>query len=216
MLINGIDKAQTIQPSVTRKAENFNKESPIIKKTEGDVFEKNTKNNILKDMNIWGFEPQKKGIISEEEILSHAKLFLSKFNNDLYGMLKPLGINTEQEIELSVQAGSGKIIVKNDHPDKEKIEKIFENHPEFGNEYRKITSMFEIYESGKEALEFQKAYEKNQEEAVARYYYLFHTNLSADITFTSEGAEVDFTRTDKKSGSYVSDYQKASYYISSK
>ncbi|WP_419778438.1 hypothetical protein [Maridesulfovibrio sp.] len=64
--------------------------------------------------------------------------------------------------------------VKGDHPDKDKIEQLFQDDPDLSNDFRGISALSSLVEAGKEYLEFAKAYEKDPYEAVARFGHLFN------------------------------------------
>lgn len=86
-------------------------------------------------------------------------------------------IDTSRGINLSTDE-QGRVIVTNAHPDKEKIEKIFEENSELSNLFRKISSMESIVRHSQAALAFQSAYARNPQAAVAQYAYLFNDNAS--------------------------------------
>lgn len=95
-------------------------------------------------------------------------------------------IDTSQEIRLQTDA-CGKVIVTNNHPQKEQIEKFFEDDPELRNEFVKSQSLAEIVAAAREAVAFQKAYAKNPQAAVAQFGYLFSATSRTSVTFSIRG-----------------------------
>jgi hypothetical protein len=143
---------------------------------------------------LFGFEPKTPGVITGEEIFQHAQEDLEQFNEEIHNLFNEKGIDTSIGIDLGTAYGTGDIIVKADHPDKDKIEAIFKENPDLGNEYKKITSMLEIVEAGKEASAFQSAYSKNPKQAVLQYAYLFDTHLEASMRIEEGRSDVFFER----------------------
>jgi hypothetical protein len=143
---------------------------------------------------LFGFEPETPGIITGEEIYEHACEYLEQFNEKIHSIFREHGIDTSIGIDLGTAYGTGDIVVKSHHPDKDKIEAIFRENPELGNEYRKITSMLEIVETARDASAFQAAYSRNPKLAVMQYAYLFDTHLEATMHIEDGRSEVTFER----------------------
>lgn len=149
---------------------------------------------------LFGFEPEHPGRISLSELEFHGRASLEQFNVDLLKELRNLGVDTEQELELGTENGSGRIIVTNDHKDKEKIEAFFDNNPSFRNEYIKSTLMLNLAERGKHTSAFAEAYSQSPEAAVAQYSYLFNSDLVSSVTLKDGEIDISFEWTPKQFG----------------
>ena len=96
----------------------------------------------------------------------------AEFKDDLQSQLRKEGVDCDQPFKLTV-ANDGKVVVSGDHPDKAKIEKYFEENPEMRDRFADI-SVHTVLKRHLEAHEeFAKAYEKDPEAAVAKYYPIF-------------------------------------------
>jgi hypothetical protein len=155
---------------------------------------------------IFGFQPKVNGVISLKELREHGTRQLQEFNRDLRSMLRENGIDTSLPIELVSEFGTGDTIVKNDHPDKEKIDQLFKENPELSNDFKRISSMLELAEIGEQTSKFHEAYSQNPQQAVAQYAYLFNTKITSSILLEDGGAEIRFQRIPKPAASNMAGY----------
>ncbi|MDF9409343.1 hypothetical protein L7E55_13425 [Pelotomaculum isophthalicicum JI] len=118
------------------------------------------------------------------ELKEDKESFLSRTNK----LFSDNGIDTSKEISLSTDT-NGKIIVTNDHPDKAKIEKIFEEESDLANLFRKISGLDSLVRHSDVAIAFQKAYSKDPIAAVAQYAYLFNSTDSTLFNMVIGGKE---------------------------
>ncbi|WP_147819233.1 hypothetical protein [Salidesulfovibrio onnuriiensis] len=96
------------------------------------------------------------------------------------------GISTTPPVELTSDE-EGHIRVKGDHPDKEKIEKLFEDNPDLGNDFRAVSALSSLVKAARESVEFSKEYEKNPAAAVAKYSHLFSSLGQDDFSMIFGG-----------------------------
>jgi len=142
---------------------------------------------------IFGYTPKTPGVINIDELEYYGRKFLDEYNADLQNIFRENNIDTGKPINLE-NASDGSIVVTNNHPDKAKIEELFKENQEIGNEYKKINNMFTMAAEGREASEFQEAYSRNPDAAVAQYSYLFNTRLEGTIRISDKAAEIFFHR----------------------
>lgn len=147
---------------------------------------------------LFGFEPKVSGQVSIEELEFHGQEQLQEFNKRMQSVFKAAGIDTSVPIELGNQRGTGNVIVKNEHPDKEAIEKIFEDNFEYRNEQIKINNMLTLAAEGREASKFHEAYCNNPEKATQEYAYLFTTQLEGSVLLSEDGGSISFDRIAKR------------------
>ncbi|OEU67141.1 MAG: hypothetical protein BA863_14380 [Desulfovibrio sp. S3730MH75] len=97
------------------------------------------------------------------------------------------GIRLNPPIELTSDF-EGKIRVKEDHPQKEKIEQLFEENPDLRNKFAGISALNSLVEAGKEYIEFSKEYAKNPQAAVAKYGHMLDSlkNDEFSMIFSAE------------------------------
>jgi hypothetical protein len=156
---------------------------------------------------LFGFQPKQKGRITIDELLEQGTRQLDEFNRVIKRLFYENDIDTSLPIELGSQYGTGETIVTNNHPDKEKIDQIFREHPEMSNNFKRISNMLEMAELGKESTKFQQAYRQNPQQAVEQYGYLFNTKLTSTILLEDGQAQILFERIPKTSASSVMGYQ---------
>jgi len=84
-------------------------------------------------------------------------------------------IDMSKEIRLGTDS-NGRVIVINNHPDKAKIEKIFEERGDLSNIFRKISSLDGLVKRSNVFSAFQQAYSKNPKAAVAQFSFLFNND----------------------------------------
>lgn len=95
-------------------------------------------------------------------------------------------IDTTQEIRLQVGA-DGRVIVANDHPQRDQIEQLFADDPELRNDFVQAQSMAEFLGAAQEAIAFQQAYARDPEAAVAQFSYLFDATQKASTSLVIRG-----------------------------
>ncbi len=142
---------------------------------------------------LFGFKPETPGQISIEEIERHGKKQLLDFHKKMQGVFKAAGIDSSIPIELDNEYGSGNVIVKNDHPDKEKIEGIFKDNFEFRQDQIRINSMLSMAARAKEGALFHQAYKLNPQQALADFSYLWQKELKSTITLFDDHPSISFS-----------------------
>ncbi len=183
-------QSYTTVPLATNNNQQSTKQSSfeeMFKQEQNAMESVNSENSIE---TLFGIKPNANGSISIKDIELAAYEDLDAFTSKFNALLAQNGIDTTQKIELGHEPGSGKVIVKNDHPDKEKIEALFEDAPSLRNEYTKITSMLNLVEAAKRSIEFQRAYAIDPEQAVKDFAYIWQTHMDVSISFENGGYEV--------------------------
>ncbi len=167
----------------------------VLKDEQDQLTSKSDLRNNLKS--LWGFEPKVPGQISLDELEFHGEKALQDFNKTLLNVLRSAGINTEEEILLGTECGTGKVIVENNHPDKEKIEKLLKENFELSNKYKHTTNMLHIAELGRRTEPFRQAYSVDPERAVVEYSYIFNSDLKPTVSLKSGAIDIMFEWIDK-------------------
>ncbi|NDV22970.1 hypothetical protein [Desulfovibrio sp. JC022] len=125
--------------------------------------------SFFSDMNI-PYTPGQS--ISLDDLKTGLETSTKKFQDKVDILFLENNISTDPPVELTTDS-SGNVRVQGDHPQKEKIEQLFQDTPDLANDFRGISSLNSLVEAGEEYLEFAKAYEKNPYEAVAKYGHIF-------------------------------------------
>ncbi|WP_421903245.1 hypothetical protein [Maridesulfovibrio sp.] len=126
--------------------------------------------SFFSDMNI-PYTPGQS--ISLDDLKTGLETSTKKFQDDVNVLFLQNDISTDPPVELTTDH-SGNVRVKGDHPQKEKIEQLFQDNPDLANDFRGISGLNSLVEAGEEYLGFAKAYEKNPYEAVAKYSHIFN------------------------------------------
>lgn len=166
-----------------------NNEDSVVISPEGSSLD-----SLLNIESLLGFKPESPDKVTIEEIAAHAKEFLGDFNRNMMALFRENGIDTSIPVELGNAYFTGDVIVTNDHPDKEKIEALFEENPELRNEQIRIGNMFRLVNAAQDHEEFAKAYAENPQAAVRQYSYLFTTDIIMTMVLTEDGPDVLFSR----------------------
>ncbi len=190
-MINSIQagyRTQTIAP-VQREREKAAAES-TTRTQQGDTVSLSTPGKMIsKLLTDMGGDPNSSSI-SLEEMESNLESKRAQLEDNITALFLQNGISTTPPVELTSD-GEGKIRVKGDHPQKDKIEKLFEENPDLANDFRGVSAQTDFVEAGKEHVEFAKEYAKNPYAAVAKYNSLFSTLQTDEFSmiFDSEGQE---------------------------
>lgn len=127
---------------------------------------------MLDKMDLFGVKPRADGAIHLEDIRSNYAERFEQFSQKLNGLLKKAGIDRGCESILRSD-GEGKIRVSNNHPEREKIEALFEDNPDLANEFRGLSGTASFLRAADEHLKFAAAYAKNPEAALQLFSHLF-------------------------------------------
>jgi hypothetical protein len=105
------------------------------------------------------------------------------------------GIDSAGEVKLEIDA-TGHARVIGDHPQKAEIEQLFVDHPELRNDLAHASASLSANRAFAEAVEFQTAYAKDPEAAVAQYSYLFNpAHNSGPMEMLLKGGELTAVET---------------------
>ena len=175
-----ISAVQSCSPQVTNIK---SKESPpssdfasVIEKTKaksGNETEKAEKSPLYTQPL---FKHNHGNFITFDDLKAEAADATSEFQKGFNILMQENNIDTSKPIELQ-SAMNGLLVVSNNHPDKEKIEKILEQNLDLVNAYHHAEGCNDILKKGQEASEFQRAYALDPQAAVAKYSYLFNKNM---------------------------------------
>jgi len=141
---------------------------------------------------VYGIKPNARGCITFDMMESRAAELRDGFTSLLHGRLAQEGLRRSPEIDISLSfaiSGSGKIVVSGDNPDKAAIERILNEDETLNSSFRQINGLSELIRAGKEAIEFQKAYRENPQEAVSRFAYLFDPDRKTPSYHLKMGSE---------------------------
>ena len=95
-----------------------------------------------------------------------------KLEGDVSSLFLENGVPLTPEVELTVD-GAGKVCVRGDHPQKDRIEALFEDNPELANDFRAVSGLSSLVDAAKEHEGFAALYRQDPEAAVAKYGHLF-------------------------------------------
>ena len=105
------------------------------------------------------------------------------------------GVDSSQPIRLTSDT-RGHVKVAAEHPDRAKIEQIFEDDPDLANTFRYLSGTYSLLNAVEEAQPFRELYAKEPDLALARYAYLFDPNRAHpefSLLFSADSAEVQFS-----------------------
>lgn len=104
------------------------------------------------------------------------------------------GIDNSEEVVLTV-GYDGSILVKGEHPEKERIEAMFRGDSGLGNRFREVSALASVARVGRETLEFQQAYAADPKAAVNRYAHLFNENYKPEfhLSYSADKLGIYFT-----------------------
>ncbi|MFZ5830965.1 MAG: hypothetical protein ACOY3P_12800 [Planctomycetota bacterium] len=91
------------------------------------------------------------------------------------------GIDTSQPIQLAM-AGDGRVTVLGDHPQKDDIERVFDEHPELRDKFAEVSALGSLIHSAEEGARFSAAYAKDPFAAVEQFSHLFDGSPRPEFT----------------------------------
>lgn len=83
--------------------------------------------------------------------------------DELHKRLVRAGVDTDVPVTLDV-AKDGSIVVRGDHPDKAKIERLFADDPDFANQYRKVSQDNAFIAVGMVGVRYRIAYDEAKDD----------------------------------------------------
>jgi len=116
---------------------------------------------------LWGAGTTNSGTIEE-----NADKALVIFQKHLQRFMLSEDIQTDPAIELDV-GYDGKVVLRDDHPDREKIENFINQNSEIRNLYVGVVSAKNLVAIGKESAKFQQRYAVDPQAAVSEFAHLF-------------------------------------------
>lgn len=176
-MINSVQNAYQTQAVSTVKYIREQEQIQQEKQQSGDKVSISDSANIMSKVDSFfsqlniPYTPEK--AITLDDMKTGLEKSSREFQDKVNIMFLENGIKTDPPVELTYDKG-GNVVVKGNHPQKEKIEKLFEENPELANDFRGVSALSGMVEAAEEHIEFAKAYEKNPYEAVARYGHLFN------------------------------------------
>ncbi len=145
---------------------------------------------------LFDVEPGKP--ITLKDMKAFAEKKLDSFGDGFRALMRGNDIDMSQPITLDHEYGTGRVIVTNDHPQAERIEKLLAENPDLSNQYTAATATLALIKHGEEHSKFAEAYAKDPQAAVAQYSYLFDTRWDTSVTFTGDDTQVDYNRVPKQ------------------
>lgn len=130
--------------------------------------------------------------ISIEDIRAETREARSDFQSRLKKLFAENNIDTSVDITLE-SALDGRVIVTNPHPDKDKIEKFFQD-PDLTNSLAKVSALESLLKHAEEAIAFQAAYARNPVTAVAQFSHLFSKTYRSEysMVISTKGGQLEF------------------------
>ncbi len=128
------------------------------------------------------------GSIHLEDIRTYRNERRDALNARIREAFRDAGLDTNEEIRLQV-GYDGRIVVANDHPQREEIEQIFADDAELRNHFAEVASLSELIRAGDEATRFQRAYAKDPVAAVAEFWHLFSGQARPEFSLLICGDE---------------------------
>ena len=135
---------------------------------------------LLDKIDLFGAKPRADGLVHIEDVRANYAESFDRFTQKLSGLLERAGIDRGCEAILRSD-GEGKIRVANNHPDREKIEALFEQNPELANEFRGLSGTASFLRAADEHSKFAAAYDKDPVAAVQQFSYLFDKTDSREF-----------------------------------
>lgn len=114
--------------------------------------------------------------ITLEDLEAELEQVLAEMQGKTTALFLENDISLDPPVELTTDS-NGAVRVVGDHPDKEKIEQLFEDNPELANEMRRAGGLSSLIEAGKEHLAFASEYREDPYAAVAKYGDLLFDNM---------------------------------------
>ena len=130
------------------------------------------------------------------DILASFEENAAAFSDQLGNKFRAMGIDTSRPIELAV-GSNGQVRVANGHPDKDRIEAMFAQDPEFANRFRELIAATEIKKAVDDHMAFSKAYEQDPQAAIARFSHLFSDQPSSEVRYRFDGTDLTASFVDK-------------------
>lgn len=156
----GVRQLTSVDRAVQKDLEN---EFGIKPWQPGDDLKDSLKTGLL----AWGAGRTNSGSIDE-----NADKALAIFQKHLQRFMLSEDIKTDPAIELDI-GGDGKVGLRNDHPDREKIENFINQNSEIRNLYVGVVSAKNLVAIGKESAKFQQRYAVDPQAAVSEFAHLF-------------------------------------------
>ena len=131
-------------------------------------------------------------VITGAEMEKNADKAFKIFKKHLSSWMRDEQITYEPPIDINIAAGSGKIRVNEEHPDKEKIENFINGNSELRNLYIGISNTRNLMAMAKESHKFQQKYAVDPKAAVAEFSHLFSGNYGYKTSLKINGNSWDF------------------------
>jgi len=135
------------------------------------------------------FGADENGNVTMESLRKAVEEETEALRSDVARMLARAGVRDEPPVELAMDY-EGKVRVKGDHPDKDKVEALFEENPDMRDRFAALSAGSGMLEAMEEHMEFARAYAQNPAAAVQKYWYLFQdTDFASDFFTLIVGGE---------------------------
>lgn len=144
------------------------------------------KDSLGSGLLAWGGGTTNFGSIEE-----NADKALAIFQKHLERFMLTENIQTDPVIELDI-AGDGKVALRNEHPDREKIENFINQNSEIHNLYVGVVSARNLVAIGKESAKFQQRYAVDPQAAVSEFAHLFsgRYQYNSSLKISKDGCQM--------------------------
>ncbi|MGM0599274.1 MAG: hypothetical protein ACQETH_05570 [Candidatus Rifleibacteriota bacterium] len=149
--------------------------------------------DLLKARNSMWTLASDDNVITGAEMEKNADKAVKIFKKHLSNWMRDEEISPEPPIDINIAAGSGKIRVNEDHPDKEKIENFINGNSELRNLYVGISNSKNLTAMGKESHKFQQKYAVDPKAAVDEFSHLFSGNYGYKTSLKISADSWDFS-----------------------
>ncbi len=130
------------------------------------------------------------------DILESFETNAAAFGDQLGNKFRAMGVDAGHPTELAVDP-NGQVRVTNGHPDRDRIEAMFAQDPEFSNRFRELIAAAEIKQAVEDHMAFSKAYEQDPKAAIAQFSHLFSDQPSSEVRYRFDGTELTASFVDK-------------------
>ncbi len=117
-------------------------------------------------------------VVRIQDLRAAYERMFDEFTKRLESLLDSGGIDRSRPARLQTDA-AGNIVVTNDHPDQEAIQRLFLENPDLAKQFRGLSGLASLLAAAEQHAEFAAEYEKNPYSAVGGYSQLFANHRPA-------------------------------------
>ncbi|WP_018123192.1 hypothetical protein [Desulfovibrio oxyclinae] len=147
--------------SASKTTDTANKSDESQKGSDGSSVA-NRVAELLKEMPKDAF-----GRMSFEEISKYRKQVEEQFDSEIRAELKELGVDVDSKFQLIYDESTQRVVVGNDHPDKDKIEAYFADNPNRVKQFNTIMDLYEVEQLSQNRMNPQQLRQKLNTQSMA-------------------------------------------------